>query len=242
MSNKCIWQLPNPWMELGGEDDQKNKNKKNPIWRLTRHCMNTPYFPANTRLISTRDYWWITVFSPGAGGCQANPRPGTGSLPRLAAANVHLHCSRMWAGGSPSLCDPAALTLHAAAQRGGADVVLGLLLLLVVVVGGGAVVVAARVVGTGSRHCWVFEFHQRRRAAMQIRRWWWWCWRGGQLQPFLPNTASRSAQLATPGRKTKRTWVLERLLRRTQARWESWGKKETLLSSGLRWATPGCSG
>lgn len=47
---------------------------------------------------------------------------------------------------------PPQLTLHAAAQRGGADVVLGLRLLLVVV-GGGAVVVAARVVGTGSRHC-----------------------------------------------------------------------------------------
>lgn len=93
--------------------------------------------------------WWIAY------GDRFSPRPGTGSLPRLAAANVHLHCSRMGAraGGSASLRHPAALTLHAAAQRGGADVVLGLLLLLLVVVGGGAVVVAARVVGTGSRHC-----------------------------------------------------------------------------------------
>lgn len=55
---------------------------------------------------------------------------------------------------------------------------------------------------------------------------------GEQLQPFLPNTASRSAQLATPGRKTKRTWVLERLLRRTQARWESCGKKKRCLEFG----------
>lgn len=60
--------------------------------------------------------------------------------------------SRSW---RLSLRDPA-LTLHAAAQCGSADVVLGLLQL--VVVGGGArvaaaVVVAARVVGTGSRHC-----------------------------------------------------------------------------------------